>query len=219
MDAALTAGLDPLYRLVLSYAPAAHRLRYAALFALDSRLTRMVEQAREPLLGQMKLAWWRDELGRAPGGRAAGEPILAAVATGWHGAEPGLIALIDGWEARLGDGPLAASEIDAFAGGRASAFAVLATLMGEGGSIAAASRAARRHALVEFAAQTSIEAERQIAFELARGGGTAIELPRSLRPLAILDGLARRSLAKGGTPLLGDRMSALVAIRLGIFGR
>ena len=37
--------------------------------------------------------------------------------------------------------------------------------------------------------------------------------------VAVLAGLARRSGKRGGGPLIGDRLSPLAAIRLGIFGR
>jgi phytoene synthase len=40
-----------------------------------------------------------------------------------------------------------------------------------------------------------------------------------LRPLTVLAGLARRSLARGGAPLLDGSGAILVAMRLGITGR
>jgi phytoene synthase len=40
-----------------------------------------------------------------------------------------------------------------------------------------------------------------------------------LRPLAVLSGLARRSLARGGSPLLDGPGAMLLAVRLGIAGR
>jgi hypothetical protein len=44
-------------------------------------------------------------------------------------------------------------------------------------------------------------------------------LPRTLRPLTVLTGLARRSLGRGGAPLLDGPRAALLAMRLGIAGR
>jgi phytoene synthase len=44
-------------------------------------------------------------------------------------------------------------------------------------------------------------------------------LPRSLRPLSVLAGLAHRSLEQGGTPLVSGPGALLRAVRLGITGR
>jgi phytoene synthase len=44
-------------------------------------------------------------------------------------------------------------------------------------------------------------------------------LPRALRPLTVLAGLALRSLARGGAPLLDGAGATLLAVRLGIAGR
>ena len=62
-------------------------------------------QAREPLLGQVRLAWWRDRLGQDPADWPAGEPLLAAL-RGWQPQFAALAALVDGWELLLGAPPL-----------------------------------------------------------------------------------------------------------------
>ena len=42
---------------------------------------------------------------------------------------------------------------------------------------------------------------------------------RGGEPLAVLAGLGRRALRRGGGPLLDGRAAALLALRLGMFGR
>ena len=51
--------LAPMHRLALAYAPAEARPAWAGLLALDARLAGVVRAAREPVLGQLRLAWWR----------------------------------------------------------------------------------------------------------------------------------------------------------------
>ena len=96
----LHATLDPAVRLAVAYAPARLRPLHLAAFALDARLRAVVSGAREPVLAQLKLAWWRDRLNQAPAARPRGEPLLAALAV-WPGDAAPLLALVDGWEAML----------------------------------------------------------------------------------------------------------------------
>ena len=211
--------LPPPQRLALNYAPAAWRAATGALFALDTRLSELVAKANEPLLAQLRLAWWRDELGKPPGERAKGDPVLDAIGLWWAGEEPALAGLVDGWEQLVGDPPLPDATLEAFAEGRAEAFAALARRVGEGGAAADAEAAGRLWALADFATHTSDPEERAAALRLAGAAAGAPRLPRALRPLAILRGLARRSIARGGAPLVAGRRDVLAALRLGMSGR
>ena len=93
-------------RLALAYAPGIARADSLAVFLLDQRLSRLVSQQREPLLTQMRLAWWRDRLGEEVSGFHHDEPVLALLA-GWGEHRQKLIGLVDGWEALLPTGQLA----------------------------------------------------------------------------------------------------------------
>ncbi len=200
-------------RLALSYAPSASRAATLALLALDARLGAALRQGGEPVLVQMRLAWWRDTLAAGPGGWPAGEAVLEALQV-WR--NPGaLVALVDGWEALLGE-TLDAEAIEGFAAGRGDAFAQLAIELGNDPQAAGAG--ARLWALGDLAANLSDTAERARVLEAA-GGLPCPPLPRALRPLAVLSGLARRSLARGGFPLLDGPGAMLLAVRLGIAGR
>jgi phytoene synthase len=96
----LLETLPPVSRLALAYAPAAVRERWMVLLALDARLGGVVRSAREPVLAQMRLAWWRDRLRDRAENWPKGEPLLAALAC-WNGGHGALIGLVDGWEAML----------------------------------------------------------------------------------------------------------------------
>lgn len=97
---------DPLRDLALSYAPAGRRPAIDALFALDAALGRVLRTTREPMVGQMRLAWWRDALQGLDHAPPPGEPVLQALAAnllhlGVTGSE--LATMIDGWEPLLGE--------------------------------------------------------------------------------------------------------------------
>ena len=83
--------------------PRERRPAVAALWALAERLTRLLRDAREPLIGQIKLAWWRDMmvlLADDPAALPKGEPLLADLQASWAG-QGGLDAIVDGAEAML----------------------------------------------------------------------------------------------------------------------
>lgn len=201
-------------RLALSYAWAASRPPTLAVLALDARLGAIIRRQGEPVLAQIRLAWWRDILAAPPPSWPGGDAVLALLS---HWREPpALGCLVDAWEALLGDS-LDALTIRDFAGARAQAFALLARELGEDPSPATAS--AELWALGDLAANLSDPGERAAAIEAAAQLPASPVLPRALRPLTVLAGLARRSLARGGTPLLDGPRAALTAIRLGIAGR
>jgi phytoene synthase len=213
MEAGLEADLQPVQRLALAHAPRSTRAPILALLALDTRLSGFVRRGHEPLLAQMRLAWWRDTLGASRETWPRGDPLLDLLA-GWRAPEA-LVALVDGWEALLGE-QLDDPAIRDFAGGRQKAWQALAFETASGGS---AGPAARYWALADLAANLSDAGERARVIECARGEPFAPPGGRALRPLAILGGLGRRALARGGRPLLDGRVSALAALRLGLLGR
>ena len=95
-----------------------NRSVWLAAFALDGRIGRMVLGASEPLLGQMRLAWWRDQLALPESARPQGDPLLDLIGTEWAGHERALSDLVDGWEALLGERPLSEPAMQEFwAGG------------------------------------------------------------------------------------------------------
>jgi phytoene synthase len=205
-------------RLALAYAPRHLREATLGLFALDAHLANLVRKAREPLLTRARLAWWRERLAEPVARRPKGDPLLDLLAS-WHEREAGLIALVDGWEHLLAD-RLDTAAIAGFAKGRGAGFAGLAALAGEAGWRVPAEQAGTRWALADLAAHLGDAGERGRVLEAAQATGRRrIDLPRALRPLAVLDGLARRSLARGGAPLAEGALAGFAALRLGIAGR
>lgn len=101
----MTPTDDPERALAFSYAPADRRAALEALFALDAALGQVLRTTREPMVGQMRLAWWREALVKLDNAPAPGEPVLRALAAdallaGARGEA--LAVMVDGWEPLLG---------------------------------------------------------------------------------------------------------------------
>jgi phytoene synthase len=205
-------------RLALAHAPRRLREATLGLFALDAHIANLVRKAREPLLTQARLAWWRERLEEPVGRRPKGDPLLDLLVS-WREREAALVALVDGWEHLLTE-RLDGAAMEGFAEGRAAGFVGLAALAGEEGRGTSAAQAGTRWALTDLAAHLGNAEERGRALDAAHATGRRhVALPRALRPITVLDGLARRSLARGGVPLADGPFAGLAALRLGIVGR
>ncbi len=197
-----------------------HRDLWLSAFALDGRIGKMVLGATEPLLGQMRLAWWRDQLGKPVAERPRGDVLLDLIDRTWAGDESGLVALVDGWEALLSPRPLQEEARKQFVDGRGELLLAVADRMGEATKADRVRQAASLWALADLAVNARDESELAAALALGNRERTGrLQLPRKLRPLAVIGGLADRSLRSGGRAMLGDRFSPLIALRLSLFGR
>jgi phytoene synthase len=61
------------------YAPAGARAGLMALFALDCELAQLVASTTEPMIGEIRMAWWRERLQDLDAGRAPAQPLLQAL--------------------------------------------------------------------------------------------------------------------------------------------
>ena len=210
-DPALLALISPDRRLALGYAPAAARSLFLGLYALDAKLAGIVRSAREPVLAQLKLAWWRDQLGKPVSARPLGEPVLAALAL-WGESGGALAALVDGWELLLGDEYPARAQLTEFAEGRGTACAALAGLLAADPE--AARRAGYGWALGDLGLMLGAsEPLRQLA---AEADWRRPHLARGLRPLLIHQGLARHSTSRNFAH--PGPVALVLAMRLGLLG-
>ncbi len=203
-------------RLALSYAPSAARRACAAMLGFDAMLGHLIRSSREPLLGQLRLAWWREELAKPVETRAKGEPLLGALEDlGDHAG--GLVGLIDAWEGLLGEGAIAGPAFSALAEARGEAWAMVAQAVGCGSAGQNARTAGYEWALADLGCHLSNPDERAGVMGLIGDcRWLPADVPRDLRPLKVLHGLARRS--RGSRPLLGRRRDLLAAFRLGLLG-
>lgn len=208
--------LHPVTRLALAYAPRAARLQLLALMALDMRLAGIVRNSREPMLAQLRLAWWREQLSHDGSAWPDGEPLLTALRS-WNGRHGELAPLIDGWEAMTGTAPLPEAAFLQLADARGAAFAAL---MEGARNQAEAQRLGRNWALADIAGRLTHPQERATVAALANAQDwRPARLPRELRPLVVLHGLAARSLRAGENGISASPGSLIAAMRLGLLGR
>lgn len=194
-------------RLALAYAPALNRDRWLAGFALDARLARIAGSSREAMLGQIRLAWWRDRLAEdVPTG---GEPLLSLIHA--SGSDRTVFSgLVDGWEVVLLDPEgLDDAALLALAQARARWIAAIG-----GTQDAGVTEAGLSWALADLSRVPGPQGSAALRLANQRNW-TRPSLPRSLRPLAVLHALARRSVSErkdhGPTALL-------MAARVGLLG-
>ena len=200
-------------RLALAYSAPDARGQFAALFSLDQRLARATREASEPIIAQMKLAWWRDRFAEGPALWPKGEPLLEQL-SGWGGRAARLGALVDGWEAVGIEGESgAARELVA---GREAAWLAVAEMLDDRSAPYPVERAAARYTLASL---------RDEGFRLppdlvgeAADASEPLPLPRALRPFAVLGALGERAL-RTGKPLLGGAPALALALRVGLTGR
>lgn len=206
MSQDLIETLPAPWRLAVAYAPGAVRDRWLTFLALDMRLAGVVRSAREPILAQMRLAWWRDRLRDSSANWPKGEPLLAAMAC-WADGHDALIALVDGWEALLGEAPLPREAFENWIAGRVAACAALDP---------DAQDMARGWALADLAAHIGDAREQTLLQEMiAAHDWRGRRLSRAMRPLVVLHGLAARTKGRGQS---AENISLFTLLRLGILG-
>jgi len=116
--------LPPPARLAIAYAPRGIRPSFALLLQFDARFAGVVGNASEPLIGQMKLAWWRDAIGAGASESPKGEPMLSALS----GLDQPMLttsaaALVDAWEILVSEQHWSESIVQDFAQARGEAIA------------------------------------------------------------------------------------------------
>ncbi len=160
--------------LAVHYAPAVVRPGLLALFGIDLEMRAIVATTSDAMIGQIRLAWWREACEGLDAGRLPAQPLLqlaadALVPAGIRGSE--LAEIEDRWIGLIDSDEVPAEHIAG--GGRLFALAARLT----GGSGGDADRLGRVWA------------------------GAAGPLPRvgaALRPLLGLAMLAQRDAARGG---------------------
>lgn len=174
------------------YAPRAFQPLWEGFLLLDRRLADAAREGRDPLMIQLRLAWWRDRFDQPASQWPQGEPLLALLGP-WDAERGALRGIVDGWEARV---------------------------VGEdGGAELARARVEAVCALARLSGAKADEGVRQAAAEWL---GVDVVAPRApvvpatMRPLVILRGMAlREASGRHGGPL----RDFLTILRLGLLGR
>ena len=189
--------ISPLQRVLIAAAGRAAG-RATCLFTLDNACAQVARSAHEPVMAQIRLAWWRDGLlaeTAQPQHRSPEMDALRAL-DGFAGMRPHLVAMVDGWEELiLFDGADPDAMLSAYARGRGGGlFAAFDPASGGHGE-----SAGRIWALWDLAGHLSDADLSAQAIALARD---ALCTPTCLpRMLAMMAAVARRDIARGmGAP-------------------
>jgi phytoene synthase len=172
--------LPPPANLAVAYTPVAFRPAFALLLQLDMRFADIVRKAREPMIAQIKLAWWRDAFAAEPALRPKGEPLLQSLGACGDVISPSALEdLVAAWELLLGEEEWAAQDVEAHAALRGRAiFGSYAAWIGEVCDVRSLSHQWARDALrLEFPSKF-VAIDNQPLPALIKG--------RKLRPLSIL---------------------------------
>lgn len=210
---------DPERALAVAYAPSAARPALAALFALDEKFGQIVVTTTEPMIGLMRLAWWREALEKLDGQPAPAEPLLAALAEHVlpRGVTGAMLAAIEhGWSALIdgdSDDP-ALLRHGRDRGGKL--FGAAATILQAPADRLAL--AGEVWALADLGFHHSRAPLREAALARAKELASALPAgawPSAARPLAALFALALRDVRRGvraqGSP---SRLLRMLALRM-----
>lgn len=186
--------LDPDRQLALAYVPAAVRPAVESLWRLDASFAAILATGTQPLISQMRLAWWREALERLDSAPPPAEPVLQALAAhvlpAVSGAE--LAAMEEAWLIVLSDEALTAEEQGRYAEFRGGLlFDYGARLLGRPDF--PVRDAGARWALADLA-RHSRRVEKIKSFP----PDSTVKWPRELRSLGMLAMLARRDLERLG---------------------
>lgn len=92
------------------YAPEPVQSHLLTLYAFNIELSRIAEQVREPMFGEVRLQWWRDALDLSRSGERTGHPVADALAKtriGFGLPDDALTGMIDARIFDLGREPMA----------------------------------------------------------------------------------------------------------------
>ncbi len=190
-------------QLSLAYAKPSQAALYRALFGLDAAMAQIALTAHEPLLAQIKLAWWAEAgLTDPKGGSAIGDAVLGVQAVADH--RQVVPPFVEAWKAAA-DGP---EYFDGASKLRAEAWMFALRLTDDG-----MTSAVQAWANLDLKVMTGAKAE-------GLEKGDLLTLRRHAKPLAVLALLASHD---AGLPLEerskpGSPQSMLRAFLFGAFG-
>lgn len=196
--------------LSLIYAPQAQRPGLRAIWQLDARMRRIFASGGEPVLGQIKLAWWEERLLVLHDDRVPAEPLLrrlAELAAADHEIAGDLGRIAGAWRELPAERPWPPASIDAYVRFRGRGLIDgFARVVG----VAADERlksAGEAYAIDDLAGLTIDLDERAALRERASerlGSMSRLVWPRALRPIGMIFALAREDAGRDPKPRQGS---------------
>lgn len=199
----MTLSIDPEIALSMAYAPADKRSALETIWMLDAQLGGIVRSTSEPMIGAMRLTWWRDAIEGLANAPAPAEPLLQRLQAELIGGGQGVGQLPDiaeGWIVLLDPLPLSHEALGDYAEQRGGVlFSQISRRLGAQDTPGIA-QAGAGWALVDFAFHCRDRVTAGQALSLARPMlEQALDKawPRAARPLGMLAHLALRDARAG----------------------
>lgn len=195
--------------------------RHRALWAFDARLAHLARTTSEPMIGQMRLAWWNDVIDDADARKGRGEPVVDAMRAAGAMASPGLDAMIDGWEVLVVDPEIDVQGLRDYAAGRGGGlFRALAGVTDAPGWLAAAGQVWALWDLSGHVGDDALAAQALALAEEILPHATDADWPGAWKPLRIAFTLARQDVLAGRRAPTGmPRALAWRVLRIALVGR
>jgi len=205
-------------QLALAYARSRVRGAFSALIQLDTALSHSAAAVSDPFYGQVRMAWWRDQIAVLGTGTVVNDPVLMSLERIISPVRTDAIRLVNAWETVFDPWPMTVESADEHARERGEAlFAMAAALAGEpfGTDL---STAGRLWAMADVAlhcpdrkvAERMIEAARPLV-------GIAEHVPRSMLAFAILARFAERDVQRGLSNKIKPGSPRLITEAVGLF--
>ena len=190
--------IDPERGLAMAYAPDdGRRAALSALLGLDAALADVVRTTTQPAIGQIRLAWWREQLAKLDHTPPPAMPVLTTLAEtvlprGVTGAA--LVKVVEGWEVLIEEETLDHEALGRFGAERGGQlFALAAAILG--GDAGRAATLGQGWALADLMQHIDDPAPAEQAAMLACKA-LATPLGRVAKPLGMLALSARLDLAR-----------------------
>ena len=137
-------------RLALAYCKTRHREPFSRVLQFDRSLGRAIQQENAPIAGQIRLAWWREEVSALPVSRTP-PSLLEGPLQVLPLAGQMLTQIIDAWEVLLAEDELSDEKLLQYANGRGGGVFCIAAALSDTATTEALAAAGSLWALVDFA--------------------------------------------------------------------
>ena len=194
--------------LTVLFAPAAHREALFALYAFNVEVARAREAVSEPILGQIRLQWWREALDGIYGGSVRAHPVVEGLNAAVHGYgldKAAFERLLDARGADLDATPPAdLPALEAYAAATSGALTGQAMRVlgyGDGAPLQAAEKVGTAWALIGLMRAVAFHAQAQRLYlpdDLMRDLGVDRRALFDLKPSAPLNAVVRTVAERAG---------------------
>jgi phytoene synthase len=184
--------------LTVLFAPVEARPALLALIALNLELARVRDAVVEPMIGQIRLQWWRDAIGGALAGTPRNHQVLQAIAASRDRLDASQIEdMIDAREIEFGEPPATLDDFERYAAGTSGALAeAMAVALGATeGALGAVRDVGTAFGMIGVLRAVRWQAERGrilMPADVLAQSGASLDALRRLRPEPALSDAARR---------------------------